>query len=55
MPCLFNCVTLWVSVLPGCPLRVIFDQIIELSLRADVRFDPKSDRDNAATQYVAMG
>jgi len=37
------------------PLRVIFDQVIELSLRADVRFDPESDQDRTATQYVAMG
>jgi hypothetical protein len=37
------------------PLRVIFDQVIELSQRADVRFDPESDQDRAATQYVAMG
>jgi hypothetical protein len=34
---------------------IIFDQVIELSLRADVRFDPESDQDRAATQYVAMG
>jgi len=34
---------------------VIFEQVIELSLRADVRFDPESDQDRAATQYVAMG
>jgi hypothetical protein len=34
---------------------VIFDQVIELSLRADVRFAPESDQDRAATQYVAMG
>jgi hypothetical protein len=36
-------------------LGVIFDQVIELSLRGDVRFDPESDQDHAATQYVAMG
>jgi hypothetical protein len=30
----------------------IFDQVIELSLRADVRFDPKSDQDHAATQAI---
>jgi hypothetical protein len=36
-------------------LRVIFDQVTELSPRADVRFDPESDQDRAATQYVAMG
>jgi hypothetical protein len=33
---------------------VIFDRVIELSLRVDVRFDPESDRDRAALQYVAM-
>ena len=38
---------------PRC--TVIFDQVIELSLPADVRFDPESDQDCAATQYVAMG
>ena len=26
------------------PVRVIFDQVVELSLRADVRFDPESDK-----------
>jgi hypothetical protein len=34
---------------------IIFDRVVELSLRADVRFDPESDQDRAATQYVAMG
>jgi len=29
--------------------------VIELSLRADVRFDPESDQHRGATQYVAMG
>ena len=33
----------------------IFDRVIELSLRVDVRFDPESDQDRTATQYVAMG
>jgi hypothetical protein len=37
------------------PERVILDQVIELSLRVDVRFDPESDQDRAATQYVAKG
>jgi len=36
-------------------LWVILDQVIELSLRVDVRFDPESDQDRAASQYVAMG
>jgi hypothetical protein len=35
-------------------LRVIFDRVIELSLKVDVRFDPACDRGRAATQYVAM-
>jgi hypothetical protein len=38
-----------------CLFRVIFDQVVELSLRVDVRFDPESDQDRAAMQYVAMG
>jgi hypothetical protein len=33
----------------------IFDRVIQLSLRVDVRFDPESDQDRAATQYVAKG
>jgi hypothetical protein len=43
--------------MPGAGVvhHIIFDQVIELSLRADVRFDPESDQDRAATQYVAMG
>jgi hypothetical protein len=32
-----------------------FRQVIELGQRADVRFDPESDRDRAAAQYVAKG
>ena len=39
----------------GPYIGVIFDRVIELSLRANVRFDPESDQDRAATQYVAMG
>jgi len=27
-----------------CPHRVIFDRVIELSLRVDVRFDPKATK-----------
>ena len=38
-----------------CPLWVIFDRVIELGLRVYVRFDPESDQERAATQYVAMG
>jgi hypothetical protein len=37
------------------PLRGIFERGIELSLRVDFRFDPESDQDRAATQYVAKG
>jgi hypothetical protein len=40
---------------PRVLLWVIFDRVIELSLRVDVRFDPESDQDRAATQYVAKG
>jgi hypothetical protein len=32
---------------------VIFDRLTELGLRADVGFDPDSDQDRAALQYVA--
>jgi hypothetical protein len=38
-----------------CPSWVILDQVIELGLRADVRFDPESNQNRAATQYVAKG
>jgi hypothetical protein len=31
-----------------------FDQVIDLGLRADVRFDPDSDHDRPALQYVAI-
>jgi hypothetical protein len=43
--------------MPGAGVvhHIIFDQVIELSLQADVRFDPESNQDRAATQYVAMG
>jgi len=37
------------------PVRVIFDQAVELSLRADVRFDPESDKIARDAIYVAMG
>ena len=38
-----------------CRMWVIFDRVIELSLRVDVRFDPESDHDRAALQYLAKG
>jgi hypothetical protein len=43
--------------MPGAGVvhHIIFDRVIELSLRVDVRFDPESDQDRAATQYVAKG
>jgi hypothetical protein len=41
--------------LAACPLRVIFDQVVELNLRVDVRFEIESHQDHAAMQYVAMG
>ena len=37
------------------PAWVILDQVIELGLRGDVRFDPDSDHDRTALQYVAKG
>src|ERR1700756_1748030 len=40
---------------PRVLLWVVFDRVIELSLRVDVRFDPESDQDRVATQYVAKG
>jgi hypothetical protein len=36
-------------------ISTIFDRVIELSLRVDVRFDPESDQHRAAPQYVAKG
>jgi hypothetical protein len=41
------------SLEPSMSQWVIFDRVIKLSLRVDVRFDPESDQDPAATQYVA--
>jgi hypothetical protein len=43
--------------MPGAGVvhHIIFDRVIELSLRVDVRFDPECDQDRAASQYVAMG
>jgi hypothetical protein len=37
------------------PLWVFLDQVIELGLRGDVRFDPNSDHDRTALRYVAKG
>ena len=37
------------------PTWVIFDRVFEIDPRVDVRFDPESDQDRTATQYVAMG
>jgi hypothetical protein len=35
------------------PAVVISDRVIELGLRAHVRFDPESDHGRTALQYVA--
>jgi hypothetical protein len=35
------------------PQWVFFDQVIELSLRADVRFDPESDQDRAVRRNMS--
>jgi hypothetical protein len=40
--------------IPGPPLWVIFDQVIELSLRADVRFDPESDQTAPAREGLTF-
>jgi hypothetical protein len=37
------------------PQWVIFDQVIELGETADVRFDPDSNHDRTALQYLAKG
>jgi hypothetical protein len=43
------------SALGECRRRVNRDQVIEVGLRGHVRFDPDSDHDRTALQYVAKG